>query len=84
MDPLKSKSFVCIKCDSLIDPPYNTENDFIYPDNFSMLVEDCFALTSQTDEEGRKLVSNPKSSGTFHTKWLNMMYPRLELANLTF
>lgn len=63
-----------------IDPPYNTGNDFIYPDNFKMPVEEYLKITGQVDESGKTLVSNVKSSGAFHTNWLNMMYPRLQLA----
>lgn len=63
-----------------IDPPYNTGNDFIYPDDFKMPVEEYLKLTGQADESGRKLVTNLKSNGAFHTNWLNMMYPRLQLA----
>lgn len=63
-----------------IDPPYNTGNDFIYPDDFKMPVEEYLKITGQADEGGRKLVTNLKSNGAFHTTWLNMMYPRLQLA----
>lgn len=63
-----------------IDPPYNTGNDFIYPDNYLEPVEDYLRFTGQMDDEGRMLVANPKSSGKFHRRWLNMMYPRLQLA----
>ena len=63
-----------------IDPPYNTGNDFIYPDDFKMPVEEYLKLTGQVDESGKKLVSNSKDSGSYHTNWLNMMYPRLQLA----
>lgn len=63
-----------------IDPPYNTGNDFIYPDDFKMPVEEYLKLTGQTDESGKKLVTNMKSNGAFHTNWLNMIYPRLQLA----
>ena len=63
-----------------IDPPYNTGNDFIYPDDYKMPVEEYLKLTGQTDESGKKLVTNQKSNGAFHTNWLNMMYPRLQLA----
>ena len=63
-----------------IDPPYNTGNDFIYPDDFKMPVEEYLKMTGQADEYGKKLVTNTKTSGAFHTKWLNMMYPRLQLA----
>ena len=63
-----------------IDPPYNTGNDFIYPDDFKMPVEEYLKITGQADEGGKKLVTNLKSNGAFHTNWLNMMYPRLQLA----
>ncbi|MBQ6568136.1 MAG: site-specific DNA-methyltransferase, partial [Treponema sp.] len=63
-----------------IDPPYNTGNDFIYPDDYKMPVEEYLRMTGQADEGGKKLVTNVKSGGAFHTNWLNMMYPRLQLA----
>ncbi len=63
-----------------IDPPYNTGSDFIYPDDYKMPVEEYLKMTGQADESGKKQTSNPKSSGAFHTNWLNMMYPRLQLA----
>ncbi|MEE3434392.1 MAG: site-specific DNA-methyltransferase [Treponema sp.] len=63
-----------------IDPPYNTGNDFIYPDNYQEPVEDYLRFTGQIDDNGNMLVANPKSSGKFHRRWLNMMYPRLQLA----
>lgn len=63
-----------------IDPPYNTGNDFIYPDNYLEPVEDFLRFTGQMDDKGNMLVANPKSSGKFHRRWLNMMYPRLQLA----
>lgn len=63
-----------------IDPPYNTGNDFIYPDDYKMPVEEYLKMTGQADESGKKLVTNAKSNGAFHTNWLNMMYPRLQIA----
>ena len=62
-----------------IDPPYNTGNDFIYPDNFSEPIQEYLKVTGQIDEKGKKLVANPKTSGAFHRNWLNMIYPRLIL-----
>ncbi|CAG0980868.1 hypothetical protein BURK1_01737 [Burkholderiales bacterium] len=63
-----------------IDPPYNTGNDFIYPDNLQDNIRNYLEVTGQTDEGGKKLSSNAEASGRFHTDWLNMMYPRLKLA----
>ena len=62
-----------------IDPPYNTGQDFVYPDNFRDSIGNYLALTGQLDE-GVKIASNAEASGRFHTDWLNMMYPRLRLA----
>lgn len=63
-----------------MDPPYNTGNDFVYPDNFQDNIRNYLELTGQLDEGGRKVTSNTEASGRFHTDWLNMMYPRLKLA----
>jgi adenine-specific DNA-methyltransferase len=63
-----------------IDPPYNTGNDFIYPDNFNESLQTYLEYTGQVDAEGKKFGSNSERDGRFHSKWLNMMYPRLYLA----
>jgi len=63
-----------------IDPPYNTGNDFIYPDNYTESLKTYLQYTGQVDAEGRKFGTNPDTDGRFHSKWLNMMYPRLYLA----
>lgn len=63
-----------------IDPPYNTGNEFIYPDNYSESLETYLEYTGQIDNEGRKFSTNTDSDGRFHSKWMNMMYPRLFLA----
>lgn len=63
-----------------IDPPYNTGNDFIYPDNYSESLQTYLEYTGQVDAEGRKFGTNTETDGRFHSKWLNMMYPRLYLA----
>ncbi len=63
-----------------IDPPYNTGNDFIYPDNFADPLDTYLKLTGQKDSEGNLLTSNPESSGRYHSAWLTMMYPRLFVA----
>ncbi|MEO5955770.1 MAG: site-specific DNA-methyltransferase, partial [Nitrospiraceae bacterium] len=36
--------------------------------------------TGQVDAEGKKFSTNAETDGRFHSKWLNMMYPRLYLA----
>lgn len=62
-----------------IDPPYNTGKDFVYPDNFQDSIKNYMELTGQV-EGGRKISSNTEAGGRFHTDWLNMLYPRLKLA----
>lgn len=63
-----------------IDPPYNTGNEFIYPDNFREGLDDYLKYSGQVNEEGQKQSTNTETSGRFHSTWLNMMYPRLFLA----
>jgi adenine-specific DNA-methyltransferase len=63
-----------------IDPPYNTGNDFIYPDNFREGLQDYLKYSGQVSEEGFRTSSNTETSGRYHSNWLNMMYPRLALA----
>ncbi len=63
-----------------IDPPYNTGNEFIYPDNFRDGLQEYLRFTGQVDEEGTKLSTNRETSGRYHSNWLSMMYPRLFLA----
>lgn len=63
-----------------IDPPYNTGNDFVYNDDFSVESGVWRVESGDYDEEGNRLVQNTESNGRFHTDWLNMIYPRLKLA----
>lgn len=63
-----------------IDPPYNTGNDFIYPDDFSDNLKNYLQYTGQVGAEGKSFSNNLETDGRFHSKWLNMMYPRLYLA----
>jgi adenine-specific DNA-methyltransferase len=62
-----------------IDPPYNTGKDFVYPDNFQDSIKNYLDLTGQI-EGGQRITSNTEASGRFHTDWLNMMYPRIKVA----
>jgi len=63
-----------------IDPPYNTGEEFIYPDRFSDNLDTYLRYTGQVDDRGMKFSSNTETTGRKHTNWLNMMYPRLKLA----
>lgn len=63
-----------------IDPPYNTGNEFIYPDKFAETLDTYLEYTGQKDNEGRKFSTNTDSQGRYHSRWLSMMHPRLYLA----
>jgi adenine-specific DNA-methyltransferase len=63
-----------------IDPPYNTGQDFVYPDDYADPLNPYLKMTGQMDAEGNLLTSNPETSGRYHSSWLSMMYPRLFLA----
>ncbi|WP_400210949.1 site-specific DNA-methyltransferase [Candidatus Methanarcanum hacksteinii] len=63
-----------------IDPPYNTGNDFVYDDDYSMSAEEYSQKSGDISDSGERLVLNTSSNGRFHTDWLNMIYPRLVLA----
>ena len=63
-----------------IDPPYNTGKEFIYPDDFTESLDTYLEYAGLVDSEGKKFATNTANEGRFHTKWLNMMYPRLYLA----
>jgi adenine-specific DNA-methyltransferase len=63
-----------------IDPPYNTGNDFVYPDNYAESLETYLRYTGKIDGQGVKTTTNSKDSGRFHSNWLRMMYPRLYVA----
>ena len=63
-----------------IDPPYNTGNDFVYEDDFAQTGEEYRSISGDYDDQGNRLTKNTTASGRFHTDWLNMMYPRLKIA----
>lgn len=63
-----------------IDPPYNKDRDFIYPDKWSDPIKEYKKITGQIDEDGNVTSSDTEDEGGRHTRWLNMMYPRLRLA----
>jgi len=70
-----------------IDPPYNTGNDFVYTDDYRDGIRNYEKLMGYRDEAGRRISSlaagrNSEDSGQYHTKWLDMMYPRLMLARV--
>ena len=63
-----------------IDPPYNTGHEFIYPDNYAESLATYLDYAGLVDEDGRRFSSNSTTEGRFHSKWLNMIYPRIYLA----
>ena len=64
-----------------IDPPYNTGNDFIYRDDFTMDTDEYAEQSGAVDEEtGERLFKNTDSNGRFHSDWCSMIYPRLMIA----
>lgn len=67
----------CIKM-IYIDPPYNTGKDFVYKDNYKDNLENYLKQIGEDRSLSTKALSD--SDGRFHSKWLNMMYPRLKLA----
>ena len=64
-----------------IDPPYNTGNDFIYDDDFTMDKGRYELGIEYRDEVGNiQFRQNNEANPRFHSDWLSMMYPRLKLA----
>lgn len=63
-----------------IDPPYNTGNDFIYNDDYT-IDRDTWALQSgERDEDGNQYRKNLDTNGRFHSDWCSMIYSRLLLS----
>jgi adenine-specific DNA-methyltransferase len=46
-----------------IDPPYNTGNEFIYPDNFREGIDDYLRFSGQKNGDGAKLSTNTETGG---------------------
>lgn len=63
-----------------IDPPYNTGNDFIYKDKFTLEKTKYAQESGQIDQEGNRLFQITEYHGRYHSDWLTMIYPRLKLA----
>lgn len=63
-----------------IDPPYNTGKDFVYKDKWTQEDEEYLIESGQKDENKLRLKPNPENSGSYHSLWLSMIYPRLKLA----
>ena len=67
-----------------IDPPYNTGNDFVYHDDYTVNKSGEENRNGTFDEDGNVQLQdferNTATNGRFHTDWLNMIYPRLKVA----
>jgi len=46
-----------------IDPPYNTGNDFIYPDDYTESLQTYLEYTGQVDSQGEKFSTNTEANG---------------------
>ena len=77
---LLQKSYISKVKMIYIDPPYNTGKEFIYPDNFTENIETYLEYAGQEGRWKDSGSANAKENPRYHTKWLNMMYPRLYLA----
>ncbi|WOO38600.1 site-specific DNA-methyltransferase [Anaerocolumna sp. AGMB13020] len=63
-----------------IDPPYNTGNDFVYNDNFTVSEKKSSFEEGNANISGERYTINSKSSNRFHARWLDNIYPRLKIA----
>ena len=63
-----------------IDPPYNTGNDFVYHDDFTMSADEYAEASGAVDELGNKYKKNTDSNGRYHSDWCSMIYSRLMVA----
>lgn len=63
-----------------IDPPYNTGNDFVYNDYYSMSSKESEIKEGTISELNERYTVNQKSSNKFHAKWLDMIYSRLKVS----
>ena len=63
-----------------IDPPYNTGNDILYKNDYSLSAEENEELATTRDDLGNVLFVNTESNARFHSDWLSMMESRLKCA----
>jgi len=59
-----------------IDPPYNTGNEFIYPDKYAESLETYLAYTGQIDAEGKKFSTNTETGGRYHSTDIPQVAPQ--------
>lgn len=66
-----------------IDPPYNKDKDFVYPDRWSEGIKSYKEYCNFINEGGNITTTENEATsatGRKHSRWLTMMYPRLFLA----
>ena len=64
-----------------IDPPYNTDGDFIYPDRYTEGLNSYLHYTGQkVDGQWAVSESARETRGRKHSNWLSMMLPRIKLS----
>lgn len=63
-----------------IDPPYNTGNDFIYRDNFTIINNEYEEQLGVFDDDNNRLFRNSDTNGRFHSDWCSMIYTRLMIS----
>lgn len=65
-----------------IDPPYNTNGDFIYPDRYTDPLNHYLNYTGQkVGGEWTVSESARDGGGRRHSNWLSMMLPRIKLSH---
>lgn len=62
-----------------IDPPYNTGNDILYKNNYS-ISKDEYNEEIELDDNGNIMFINTETNGRFHSDWCSMIYERLLLS----
>ena len=57
-----------------IDPPYNTGTNIIYPNDYSMSLEEYDEISGVFDDFGNMMIKNSNSNGRFHSDWCSIIY----------
>ena len=60
-----------------IDPPYNTGNNIIYPNDYSVSRKEYDVESRIYDDEGNIMFKNTSTNGRFHSDWCSMIYSLL-------
>ena len=63
-----------------IDPPYNSGDDYLYDDDFTISQDNYDAISGDFDSDNRQLTTNTSSYGRFHSRWCSNFYERALLS----